>query len=76
MTSRYAIASDALAWLDGHADDNGIARDDAHEALFISVVQSLIEARGAPMVRDLLQVELDTVGNGGVHEIARGGGHS
>ena len=46
------------------------------EATIVMLVQALKEAKGPDHVRGILQYEMDSLGSGGVYEIARGGGHS
>ena len=74
--SKYGLAKQIIRSLESEANSVGIDFIDAQEALLVSLVQTIKEASGANHIRGLLQYELDSLGSGGVHEIARGGGHS
>lgn len=74
--SKYSLANEIIANLDGQADAQNIDPVDAQEALFVLLVQALKGNRGADYMRGILQYEIDSLGSGGVYEIARGGGHS
>ena len=74
--SKYGLAKRVIRDLDGMAEAISIDRDDAQEALLISLVQTLKESRGVEHIRGILRYELDSLGSGSVYEIQRGGGHS
>ena len=74
--SKYGLAKQVILDLEATAQGAGIDAEEVQEALLVSLVQTLKDSRGADYVRGTLQYELDSLGNGGVHEIARGGGHS
>ncbi len=76
MTSKYALAKDTLASMDERAGGAGLDTADVQEAMLVTLVQALKEARGPDYLRGVLQYEIDSLGSGGVYEIARGGGHS
>ena len=74
--SKYSLAKQVILDLEATAQGAGIEAEEVQEALLVSLVQTLKDSRGANYVRGTLQYELDSLGSGGVHEIARGGGHS
>jgi hypothetical protein len=74
--SKYGLAKQVILDLESAAQAAGIDTEEAEEALLVSLVQTLKASLGADYVRGTLQYELDSLGSGGVHEIARGGGHS
>ena len=74
--SKYSLAKQVILDLEATAQGAGIEAEEVQEALLVSLVQTLKDSRGADYVRGTLQYELDSLGSGGVHEIARGGGHS
>ncbi len=76
MTSKYGIANEAIAQINDQAAANGVDPADAQEATIVMLVQALKESRGVDATRGILQYEIDSLGSGGVYEIARGGGHS
>ena len=76
MTSKYALAKETLAGMGKCAEQSTLDPVDVQEAMFITLVQTLKETRGRDYVRGLLKYEIDSLGSGGVYEIARGGGHS
>lgn len=74
--SKYSLAKQVILDLEATAQGAGIEAEEVQVALLVSLVQTLKDSRGADYVRGTLQYELDSLGSGGVHEIARGGGHS
>ncbi len=76
MTTKYGLAKEALQWLADNAGEVPVTVDEAEEALLISLIQNMKENRGRDYLRGVLQYEIDSLGSGGVYEIARGGGHS
>lgn len=74
--SKYKLSEKIISDLEPAARRIGIDSEDVQEALLVSLVQALRASRGSDYVRGFLQYELDSLGGGGVHEIARGGGHS
>ncbi len=76
MASKYGIANDLIAQVSPLAAEHSLDSADVHEATIVMLVQALKEAKGPDYVRGILQYEMDSLGSGGVYEIARGGGHS
>lgn len=76
MTSKYGIANEIIAEIDSQSELNNLDAADVQEATLVMLVQALKEARGRDYTRGVLQYEIDSLGSGGVYEIARGGGHS
>ena len=76
MTSKYGIANDLVAEVETRAADANLDKGDVQEATLVMLVQALKESQDAQYVRGILQYEIDSLGSGGVYEIARGGGHS
>ena len=76
MTSKYALAKDTLASMGDNAEAVSLDAVDVQEAMIVTLVQTLKETRGPDYVRGLLQYEIDSLGSGGVFEVARGMGHS
>ena len=76
MASKYGIANDLIAQIEPLAGENNLEPADVHEATIVMLVQALKDAKGPDFVRSILQYEMDSLGSGGVYEIARGGGHS
>ncbi len=74
--SKYSIANELVATAREKAEAAGLDSTDVHEATLVMLVQALKESRGAQNTRGILQYEIDSLGSGGVYEIARGGGHS
>ena len=76
MTSKYGVAKEVIAQAKTRAQAEGLDPADVLEATVVSLVQELKDASGPGYVRGVLQYEIDSLGSGGVYEIARGGGHS
>lgn len=76
MTSKYTIANELVALGNERADTHALDATDVQEATIVMLVQALKETRGPAHVRGILQYEIDSLGSGGLYEIARGGGHS
>jgi len=76
MATKYGIANELIAQVEPMSRDNNIDPADAYEATIVMLVQAMKEAKGPDYVRGVLQYEMDSLGSGGVYEIARGGGHS
>ena len=76
MTSKYGLANESIANLGDAAVAANIDTGDVQEAMLVSLVQSLKQARGADYLRGVLQYEIDMLGSGSLHEIPRGLGHS
>ena len=74
--SKYSIANELVAAAQERAEAAGLDTADVHEATLVMLVQALKESRGPQTTRGILQYEIDSLGSGGVYEIARGGGHS
>lgn len=76
MTSKYGIANEIIADIASRSQQHNLDAADAQEATLVMLVQALKETRGRDYTRGVLQYEIDSLGSGGVYEIARGGGHS
>ena len=76
MTSKYGIANELIAKIESRSSEASLDAADVQEATIVMLVQALKDARGPAYVRSMLQYEIDSLGSGGVYEIARGGGHS
>ncbi len=76
MASKYALAKELIASINESATANNLSAHDVQEATLVMLVQALKAAGGADYTRGILQYEIDSLGSGGVYEIARGGGHS
>ncbi len=76
MTSKYGIANELIAQIESRSSEASLDAADVQEATIVMLVQALKDARGPAYVRSMLQYEIDSLGSGGVYEIARGGGHS
>lgn len=76
MATKYGIANELIAQIDSHAGLNSLDPADVQEATVVMLVQALKASKGADYTRSMLQYEIDSLGSGGVYEIARGGGHS
>ncbi len=74
--SKYSIANELVAAAAEKAQAAGLDGTDVQEATLVMLVQALKASRGAQGTRSILQYEIDSLGSGGVYEIARGGGHS
>ncbi len=71
MTSKYQIAKEIIEQAGAQASSAGLDASDVHEAMLISLVQSLKASRGADNLRGVLQYEIDSLGSGSVYEIQR-----
>ncbi|MEM9622198.1 MAG: hypothetical protein AAF993_11145 [Pseudomonadota bacterium] len=76
MTSKYALANQLIEQLQSSSGQHKLDTPDVEEATLVMLVQALKSSKGADYTRGILQYELDSLGSGGVYEIARGGGHS
>lgn len=76
MTSKYGIANEIITDIGSRSEHHSLDAADVQEATLVMLVQALKELRGRDYTRGVLQYEIDSLGSGGVYEIARGGGHS
>ena len=76
MATKYGIANELIAEIQARAGQGSLDPADVQEATLVMLVQALKETKGAAYTRSFLQYEMDSLGSGGVYEIARGGGHS
>ena len=74
--SKYSIANELVAAAAEKASAEGLDEVDVQEATLVMLVQALKASKGPRDIRGILQYEIDSLGSGGVYEIARGGGHS
>lgn len=76
MTSKYAMANALIEQIESQSGEHKLDPQDVAEATLVMLVQALKKSKGADYTRGVLQYEMDSLGSGGVYEIARGGGHS
>ena len=76
MQSKYGVAKAAIEYAAEAAQANTLDCADVHEALLVSLIQTLKESKGASYLVPLLRYEIDVLDSSGQFDIARGGGHS